>query len=179
VSVDNKLRRRLCSVSAEQEHHSQKTHTTVPHPHTKRRTPFPTDSFGPYHWVTTQWTTRLGIDDRRSWMLTSSCLPSLRDNDHRPWSGPTVLRQRVLMVRITIEGHLQQRPPFHLALQTHASQQNWGQAKLVNSVSPSNRQTFGEEEPVGRTIPMSHRERTAGRLESVAHGSLCSAQRSC
>src|SRR5712675_2985110 len=81
------------------------------------------------------------------------------------------------MVWTAVKNHLGQRPPFHVPLWTCTSQQDWGQAKFVDCVPPSNRWALRTEEPMGRTIPTPHRECTTGGLEPMAHGGVCGTQR--
>src|SRR5712675_1327746 len=81
------------------------------------------------------------------------------------------------MVWTAVKNHLGQRPPFHIPLRTCTSQQDWGQAKFVDCVPPSNQWALRMEEPMGRTIPTPCRECTTGGLELMAHGGICGAQR--
>jgi len=76
------------------------------------------------------------------------------------------------MVRTTIKGHFRPGSPLHVPLWARIGQQDQSQTKPINRVPPSDRRALRAEESMGQTIPVSHRKRTTGRLESVAHGSL-------
>src|SRR5712671_3269609 len=60
---------------------------------------------------------------------------------------------------------------------TPYSQQTRSQTKLVNRVPPPNRRTVRTQEPVGGTISVPCCEHPTRRLEPMAHGGFCSAQR--
>ena len=154
------IREGMCHMSAKQKPHTPTPNTAIQNTCTGKCPTIYADCNGPYHGITQKPGIRQHPNHSRSRVYPRRNLLTMYDQCHGTTNRPTILSTRVPMVRTPPETDHRSRSPIHITLRQSPRKGTGNYVESNNGLSPSNRWTIRKKEPMGRTIPPTHRHQS-------------------